>query len=447
MRLPQSRRNFLRSMVACSSVWGAPTLIPGSALGLEARPAPSDRIVMGSIGVGGLNPLGHDNQGSVLVKSFMQRREVQVAAVCDADASHRLRAQRYVEERYGKASPAGAFKGCSVYRDFREILRRADMDAVIIALPDHWHAIPVILAARAHKDIYAEKPLALTVAEGRAMVDEVQRSKVVFQTGSQLRSVPWMRRGCELVRNGRIGKVHTVRGVFARAPAIGPQPDMPVPEGFDYDRWLGPAPAAPYTEKRCHFNFRWIWDYSGGQVTDHGAHYVDLGQWGLGTERSGPVEVEGKGVFPREGLFNVATAYHIEWTYANGVKFTGDEKGRDVVCVTFEGTEGSVHIGSRLETKPAALAESVIGPNEFHLPDVNDHHGNFLECIRTRKTPLAPIEDAHRSAAMCHIGNIAMKLGRKLRWDTKGEQFLDDPEANRMLSRPMRSPYTLKEME
>ena len=431
--------------MAASAAFGFPLIIPATALGRDGRPAPSERIVMGSIGVGGFNPNHDDSQGTALLKAFLNRREVQIVAVCDVDTTHRQRARRIVNEHYAD-SASGARVSCGAYGDFRELIARKDVDAVIIALPDHWHAIPVILAARAHKDIYAEKPLALTVAEGRIMAEEVQRQKVVFQTGSQLRSVPWMRRGCELVRNGRIGKVHTVRGVFARAPAIGPQPEMPVPAGFDYDRWLGPAPSAPYTEKRCHFNFRWIWDYSGGQVTDHGAHYVDLGQWGLGTERSGPVEVEGKGDFPRQGLFNVATAYHIEWTYANGVRFTGDEKGRDVVCVTFEGSEGIVHIGSRLETEPASLASSLIGPNELHLPDVNDHHGNFLECIRTRRTPLAPIEEAHRSATICHIGNIAMKLGRKLRWDPTKERFIGDTEANEMLSRPQRSPWTLQEM-
>jgi len=446
MSTPTSRRDFLRNLAAASAALSVPTLIHGDALGLGDRPAPSKRIVMGSIGVGGLNPLGHDNQGSVLLKSFLSRREVQVAAVCDADAPHRQRAQRYVEEHYGKAAAGGTSKGCAAYRDFREIIRRRDIDAVLIALPDHWHCIPVIMAANARRDIYAEKPLALTVPEGRAMVEAVRRNGVVFQTGSQLRSVPFMRRGCELVRNGRIGKLHTVRAVFAASPAIGPQPEMPVPEGFDYDLWLGPAPKAPYTVKRCHFNWRWIWDYSGGQVTDHGAHYCDLAQWGHGTERTGPVEVEGRGVFPQRGLFNAATSYHIEWTYGDGVKLIGDEKGREVVCVTFEGTEGWVHIGSRLEAEPKSLLTSVIGPKESRLPDVNDHHGNFLECIRTRKTPLAPIEEAHRSATICHIGNIAMKLGRKLRWDPAAETFLDDAEANRMLSRPMRSPYTLKEM-
>jgi predicted dehydrogenase len=255
-----------------------------------------------------------------------------------------------------------------------------------------------------------------------------------------------MRRGCELVRNGRIGKLHTIRAVFHISPAIGPQPEMPVPAGFDYDFWLGPAPRAPYTEKRCHFNWRWIQDYSGGQVTDHGAHYCDLAQWGHGTELTGPVEVEGRGSFPREGLFNVATAYHIEWTYADGVKLIGVEKGRDLVCITFEGTKGWIYIGSELDAEPKSLLESKIGPEEFHLPDVNDHHGNFLDCIRTRKSPLAPIEEAHRSATICHIGNIAMKLGRKLKWDPAAERFSGDEEANRLLSRPMRSPYTLKEM-
>ena len=401
---------------------------------------------MGSIGVGGLNPNGADNQGSILLKSFLRRPEAQVVAVCDVDARHRERATRFVEEHYGKAGSAGVYKGCAAYRDFRDVIHLADVDAVAIAVPDHWHAIPVILAADAHKDIYAEKPLALTVPEGRAMVEAVRRNAVVFQCGSQLRSVPFMRRGCELVRNGRIGKLHTIRGVFARSPAIGPQPEMPVPKGFDYDFWLGPALSAPYTEKRCHFNWRWIWDYSGGQVTDHGAHYCDLAQWGHGTQRSGPIEVEGHGDFPTRGLFNVATSYHIEWTYADGVKLIGDEKGHEVVCVTFEGTEGWIHIGSGLDAEPKSLLTSVIGPDEIHLPDVNDHHGNFLDCVKSRQTPLAPIEEAHRSAAICHIGNIAMKLQRKLRWNPETETFIDDAEANQMLSRPMRSPYTHREM-
>jgi hypothetical protein len=208
----------------------------------------------------------------------------------------------------------------------------------------------------------------------------------------------------------------------------------------------GIARWAPYTKLRCHFNFRWILDYSDGQVSDHGAHYVDIAQWGLGTERSGPVEVEGRGDFPSEGLFNVATAYHIEWTYANGVKMIGEEKGRDIVCTTFEGSEGTVHIGSGLQTEPASLARSEPVEERYRLPDINDHHGNFLDCVRSRKTPLAPIEEAHRSAAICHIGNIAMLLKRKLRWDPARERFVGDPEANRMLARRQRSPWTLKEM-
>jgi predicted dehydrogenase len=435
-----TRREALKC--AAASI-GVPMIVPASALGRDGRPAPSERITLGSIGTGGFNPNNDDSMGTYLLKAFMGRRETQMLAVCDVDATHRSRAKRIVDEHYG-ASRAAA--GCSAVNDFRDIISRKDIDAVIIALPDHWHAIPVIMAARAKKDIYAEKPLALTVAEGRQMADEVKRHKVVFQTGSQLRSVPWVRRGCELVRAGRIGKVRTIRCSFAASPACPPQPEMPVPEGFDYDRWLGPAPRAPYTKLRCHFNFRWILDYSDGQVSDHGAHYVDIAQWGLGTERSGPVEVEGRGDFPSEGLFNVATAYHIEWTYANGVKMIGEEKGRDIVCTTFEGSEGTVHIGNGLQTEPASLARSEAVEERYRLPDINDHHGNFLDCVRSRKTPLAPIEEAHRSAAICHIGNIAMLLKRKLRWDPARERFVGDAEANRMLVRRQRSPWTLKEM-
>jgi len=432
-----------REALGRAAVFGMPMVIPASAIGRDGRPAPSERIAIGCIGTGGFNPNNDDSMGTYLLKAFMRRRETQIAAVCDVDTAHRTRAKRIVDDHYGATSDAA---GCRAVNDFRDVISRKDIDAVIIALPDHWHAIPVIMAARAKKDIYAEKPLALTVAEGRQMADEVRKHRVVFQTGSQLRSVPWVRRGCELVRAGLIGKVNTIRCSFAASPACTPQPEMPVPEGFDYDRWLGPAPKAPYTKLRCHFNFRWILDYSDGQVSDHGAHYVDIAQWGLGMERSGPVEVVGSGDFPREGLFNVATSYHIEWTYASGVKMIGEEKGRDIVCTTFEGSEGTVHIGNGLHTEPESLARSERVAEKYRLPDVNDHHGNFLECIRTRKTPLAPIEEAHRSAAICHIGNISMLLKRKLRWDPVRERFIGDPEANRMLSRRQRSPWTLKEM-
>ena len=300
----------------------------------------------------------------------------------------------------------------------------------------------MIRAAEAGKDIYCEKPLSLTVEQGRVMSDTVRRYGIVFQTGTQLRSMHTNRFGCELVRNGRIGEVREVHIRPGPGMAIESQPEMPVPPGFDYDMWLGPAPWAPYTEQRCHGVFRSILDYSGGQVTDHGAHYYDIAQWGLGTEATGPIEFEGRGDFPRTGLWNAALQYRIECTYANGIRMIVSHMGD--AAVKFVGTEGTVCAGDGGSwTDPPALARSVIGPAETHLYQSNNHRQNFLDCIRSRSETIAPIETAHRAITIGHICNIAMKLERKLRWNPDKERFVNDPEADRMLSRPMRPPWTL----
>ncbi len=419
------RRDFLKAAAAAAA---APYVITSPALGGSGRPAASNRIAMGFIGVGG--------QGGGHLRASVRHPEIEVLAVCDVDARHRDRAKAAVDSRR---------KGCAAYGDFRELLARDDIDAVLIATPDHWHALISIAAAQAGKDIYCEKPFATTIAEGRAVCQAVKRYGAVFQTGSQERSNGRCRYACELVRNGRIGRLHTVRmNLPTDNRRCGPQPAMPVPKGFDYDTWLGPAPAEPYTARRCHFNFRWILDYSDGELTDRGAHVNDIGQWGAGMERSGPVAIGGKGDFPADGLWNTATGFHVEGEYASGVKLviaSTPPRG-----IRFEGTEGWIFVnihGGQLQAEPASVLTSRIGPNETHLYRSGGHRADWLRAIRTRGRTVAPAEVGHRTVSLCHLANISMLLGRKLKWDPKEERFVGDAEANRMLARPMRPPWHL----
>ncbi len=433
-----SRRDFLRRTAAASAGAVAfPFIIPGRALGLDGAVAPSNRIVMASIGVGG--------QGRYDMSALMNVPDVQMIAVCDVDSGHRAQAKKMVEDFYAKKNDA-SFKGCGEYNDFREVIARDDIDAIMCATPDFWHAVVSVAAAKAGKDIYCEKPAANSVPEGRAIVDAVRKYRRVFQTGSHERSRDNARYACELVRNGRIGKLHTIRvnlPIDNHAP-IGPQPVMPVPEGFDYNMWLGPAPLEPYTEKRCHFWFRYILDYSGGEMTDRGAHIIDLAQLGNGSDNTGPVSIEGQGWFPEDGLFNTAMSYSFAFEYANGVRLLGESKGTR--GIKFEGTDGWIFIhihGGDLEAEPASLLKEVIGPNELHLGRSRGHHLDFIENVKTRGECKAPAEVGHHTATMCHIANVAMRLGRKLRWDPAKEQFINDDEANRMLIPSMRSPWHL----
>jgi predicted dehydrogenase len=445
------RRDFLKKTVALATGTSAfPYIVASSALGNAGSAAASNRITMGCVGVG--------NQGTNDMRGFLGDERVQVVAVCDVNRQSngywnnavggREPAKRIVEERYGGRSPSGTYKGCGAYEDFRELIVREDIDTVLLALPDHWHSITVIEAAKAGKDIYGEKPLSLTVNEGRVMSDTVRRYGRIFQTGSQQRSDRNFRRACELVRNGRIGKLHTVRcGLPGGTPDISKQghrnkPEA-VPEGFNYDMWLGPAPWAPYCPARCHVNFRWILDYSGGQVTDWGGHHPDCAQWGMGTEDTGPVEIRNaKGEFPRDGLYNTATEYYFECIYDNGVKLIVSNRERG--GVTFEGTEGKVWANrGRHDAEPKSILDSKIGPDETNLYRSSNHFRNFIDCVISRNQPVAPIETAHRSITISHLGNIAMLLGRDLRWDPEKEGFINDDEANRMVWRPMRSPWHL----
>ena len=432
----ESRRDFLkRGLAAAAGTVAFPYILPASALGQDGAVAPSNRLTMGCIGMG--------NQGTSNMTGFLAFKEFQVVAVCDVDRSHRLDAQQLVNRAYES-------EGCAEYNDFRELLSRDDLDCVSIAVPDHWHAIPAIEAAKRGLDIYAEKPLALTVAQGRAMERAVARYGIVWQTGSWQRSQEHFRHACELVRNGRIGAVHTVEVGLPTGPVCDPQPEMPVPDGFDYDFWLGPAPEAPYTEQRCHWNFRWILDYSGGQLTDWAAHHCDIANWGMGTEYTGPVEVEGKGEYPRDGLWNAATSYSFSCRYAAGASpvapdgFTMQVSNSLAGGAKFIGTEGWISVDrGHLTTSPESLKDSVIGPNEIHLYESANHARNFLDCIRTRAQTITPVEVAQRAISIAHLGNIAMQLDRKITWDPATESISGDPDATRLLDRAMRGPWRL----
>ena len=426
------RRAFLK---AASGVVAAPLFVPASALGRAGRPAPSERITLGFIGLG-IMGLRH-------VNGFKYEADCQLTAVCDVDAVRRREAARVVDEHYGDPG------GCAQYHNFEDMLGRRDLDTVCISLPDHWHALASIPAVRAGKDVYGEKPLALTVAEGRRMVREVRRHGCIWQMGSWKRSTSQFRLACELVRNGHIGRLERVEVGLAPAPTTGAHPPMPVPPHFDYERWLGPAPWAPYTEQRCHWNFRWIFDHSGGQVTDQGAHDVDIAQWGMGTDATGPAEVEGRGEFPRGGLWDVATRYAFTCRYADGPPLYIGSLDRYRGGTRFMGDAGWIQVShGGIDARPKSLLREKFGPDDvrlYHTP-VNHRQGhrrNFLDCVRTRREPITPIEVGHRSVTICHLGNIAMRLGRPIRWDPAREAILGDPGANQMLDVSGREPYVL----
>jgi len=434
-----SRRSFLKRAATAIAV---PYIVPSSAIGGGGRGLPSNRLTMGLIGLGSM--------GMRHVKGFLQEDDCRVIAVCDVDASRQCAAAEEINKHYGN-------RDCAQYNDFQDLISRDDVDTLCIAVPDHWHSIIAIMGVRAGKDIYGEKPLALTISEGRAIVEAVHRYKCVWQTGSWQRSTAHFRFGCELVRNQRIGTLQRVEvglgggynpgGGRPIVYQIDPQPVMPVPEGFDYEMWLGPAPWAPYTEKRCHWNFRWILDYSGGQVTDWGTHHIDIAHWGMDVDETGPLEVEGRGEFPKDGLWDAAVDYDFKCKYANDLTMYVGSNNHYRQGVRFIGDRGWVHVTrSGLNANPKKLLKEKMGPQEVHLARPSGEHRqghrrDFLDCVKTRAQTIAPIEVGHHSATAAHLGNIAMMLGRKICWDPKREQIIDDPTANRMLNRAMRCPW------
>jgi len=426
-----TRRRFMKIVTGVSvAAMGFPYVVASSALGKAGGVAASNCITLGFIGVGS-HGIGMN------LRTFLGNADAQAVAVCDVDTNNLNKARDIVNQKYGN-------QDCATYKDFREVIARDDIDAVMISTPDHWHVPIAIAAAKAGKDVECEKPT-LTVAEGRALVETMKRYGRIFQWSTEDRSVYEYHRMCELVRNGRIGEVHTVHVELPSGPHNPGDPTpLPVPEGLDYEMWLGPARWAPYTKDKIHYHWRWIQAYSGGQLADWGAHLLDGAQWGNNTEHTGPVEVEGKGVFCTGGLYDTAKEYRIEYKYANGVKLIVTS---GTPSLKFEGSEG--WIGNRgwrapLQAEPKSVLDSVIGPNEIHLYTCKGgEQRNFLDCVKSRKDCYFPPEIGQRCFTIAHIGNISMLLGRKLRWDPDKEQFVNDEQANRMLSRPMRSPWHL----
>jgi len=430
-----NRRQFLKSAAtgaAFAFAGGCARLVPPSTLGLGPHVAPSNRIVMGTIGIGW--------QGGNNLEGFLSKEDVQVVAVCDIDKSHLERAKRMVDETYGNTD-------CKTYHDFRDLIGRPDLDAVTIALPDHWHAIPAIESARAGLDIHGEKPLSHDLAEGRAMSDAVNRYNRVWQTGSWQRSVSNFHRACELVRNGRIGKVYKVEvGLLSGHTDYEGTKDKTAfgrpPDELDYDRWVGPAPWSPYCRARVHKNWRWVLDFGGGTIMDWVGHHVDIAHWGLGLDYTGPVEIEGTAKFPQEGVWDSPTEYRFTCKYANGLELIGDSSFPD--GAKWYGDSGWLYVTRGvIDAHPRTVLNETIGPNEVRLYKSDDHLRNFLDCVKTRAETITPCEVAHRSASVGHLAMIAIRTGRKIKWNPEREQIIGDPGAASLLSRSYREPWTL----
>jgi predicted dehydrogenase len=433
-----NRRQFLKRTATAASA-AVPIIIPGSALGRADRTAPSRRIVVGSIGVG--------TMGFADMSALMSISQAQVVAICDVKSTMRDRAKQAVDAHYGNAD-------CAAYNDFRELLARGDIDAVSIATLDSWHVLHALAAVRAGKDVYVEKPLGMSIHEIKVLRDAVHRYGRVFQFGTQQRSSPEFRHACEIARNGRLGKLHTIKvGVHAGAAersGLRTYAPEPVPDWLDYDLWLGPAPWAPYTTARLVYpHWFHISDYSLGYVSGWGIHHIDIAQWGGGTELTGPVEIEGSARFPYDdALCDNPLSWNTRMKYANGVEliFTGEGPGFTGVRhgITFEGTDGWVWVNrGAIDAQPKSLLQEPFGPDDVRLPVSTFHQGNFLECVRTREKTISNVDVAVRSDTVCQLAWSAFQLQRKLRWDPEKELFIGDPDANQRLIRPLRAPWHL----
>jgi len=422
-----NRRRFLRGAAgaACAGI-AMPSIVPASVFGAQA---PSNRIVMGAIGVG--------SQGTGDMRGFLSKEsQVQMVAVCDVDEGHLDGAKQIVNQKYGN-------NDCKAYKDFRELIGRGDLDAVQLAMPDHWHAIPAIAAARAGLDIHGQKPLARTIREGRAICDAVHRYGRIWQTGSQQRSDYKFRRACELVRNGRIGKIQKIEVGLPTGSATDVKKVQEPPEGLDWNFWLGPAPKVPYRGV-AHWNWRWIMDYSGGQLTDWAGHHIDIAHWGMGWDYTGPVEIEGKGNYPNEGLYNVPTAYKFTCKYTDGTVMTVANNQQLTQGAKWYGETGWIHVNrGGLRASDEKILKEEIGPNEIRLYESRDHKQDFLDCVKSRKLPICPVEVGHRSISVGLLGEIAMLTGRKIRWNPETEQITGDAEASALLGRSYREPWVL----
>jgi predicted dehydrogenase len=449
-----NRRQFLATTIAgAASTLAFPTIVPSSVFGASA---PSKLIRIGQVGCG---RIARDMD----LPGFMRHPNVcRVVAVCDLDSKRMEQGKKLVQDVYARRKEGAIQVDVKTFGDYRQMIASGEIDAVSISTPEHWHAEPIIAAALAGKAVYVQKPLTMTIQEGRQVSDVVRAQKVAFQIGSQQRSDKNFRRACELVRNGRIGKLHTVRVGLPTDPGGAVEPEMPVPPNLNFDFWLGSTPKVPYTEKAVHPQNDYsrpgwlrIESYCLGMITGWGSHHVDIAHWGMDTELTGPIAAEGKAEFPKSGIWNVHGPYHIEMKYANGVTMIIDDKFQN--GVKFEGSEGWVFTsrggGKVTATDPAStegkalaastqkILDSEIKGNETHLYVSQDHHLNFLESINTGKPAVTTPEQAHRSTSACNIAWITMKLGRKVRWDPVKEEFPGDAQANALCSRAQRAPY------
>lgn len=458
-----SRRNFLASSAKATAASAIamssfPTIVPSTVFG---KNAPSNKIQIGQIGIGRIART-HD------LPSTMKNDVARVIALADFDQARRTAGKKYIEDYYTRKTGSPGYVDVTMYDNYQDLLANKDIDAVIISTPDHWHAQTAIEAAFAGKHIYCQKPTSLTIEEGRQMSDAIRKTGVVFQLGSQQRSMdPWpqFKRTCELVRNGRIGTLKNVYVGLPGDPAGGIATEMPIPSGFNYDGWLGSTPYIYYTLDRVHpadVNGRGGWlrleQFGAGMITGWGVHHIDIAHWGMNTEYTGPVEAETVSVeFPKTGLWNVHGDFEVRMKYANGV--TMFVSGKYPNGVKFEGTKGwifctrssgvtasdptaSTVAAKSFNASDPAILKSVIGPNEVHLYDSPEQHRNWLECIQNKKPNISPIEVAHRSCSACLIAHASMKFpGQTLYWDPVKEHFKGNAEANKLLSRPQRYPY------
>ena len=429
-----SRRGFLETSLGGFAAAGLPLWYARQVLADDQEKAagqkkvgPNDQIVMGAIGVGG--------QGTSIMKWAMKEPNVKFVAVCDVD-----------EGRCDKAAGTVG-DGCAKYHDFRELLERKDLDAVTIGTVDHWHALTSIAAMKAGCDVYCEKPLALTIAEGKAMYEASRKYDKIFQTGSQQRSDARYRLACELVRNGRIGKVHTVEARIGDNPIGGPFSTSEVPKGLDWDFWQGPTPEVAYVKQRCHYEFRWWYEYSGGKITDWGAHHNDIAQWALGADDTGPIAVTATGVKPskEKNSYNCHPHFAISYMYADGTRLITTSDGEN--GNRFIGDKGWIFVSrERIGASDKKLIDEPLPKDATQLYKSTNHMGNFLDGVRTRKRTICDVAIGHRSATVCHLGSIALRLGKPYEWDPKAEKFVGPgcDEANKMVAREMRSPWKLE---
>lgn len=436
MSIEKSRRDFIRNSVAAmAGTILLPTIIPGSALGKNGFTAANDRIVMGSIGTG--------SQGMSNLKDFLKHSQSQFVAVCDLDTKHQDNGAAVINQTNGNSD-------CRKYKDYREFLEKEKLDAVCISVPDHWHSLTYIAAAQKKLDIYGEKPLARSIGESQQIVKAVKQNNIIWQTGSWQRSQAHFLKAAELVYNGRIGKIEKVEvGLPNAQKLIGMPPVVPVPEELDWDFWLGSAPKVEY-RGICHWNWRWILDYSGGQLTDWAGHHIDIAHWGLGLDRTGPVEIAGEGVYPaKTELYNVPIEYDFNCKYKTGVniRVANSARLKYGMGVTWYGKDGWIHVdrGNKLTASKENLLED-LGSDKKALYKSENHFGNFLDCVKSRKETVTPVEVAHRSITVGLLGEIAMTTKQTIKWDPDKEQIVNNAEASKMLMRKFRAPWKLPEL-